>query len=130
MNLILIIVDSLRADHVGVNGNHWIKTPNMDKLANNSVRFTKTYPESLPTIPVRRAIHTGKRCFPFRNWKSFKQWPVPGWIPIPEEDVTLAEILQEKGYTTAFITDVYHMWKEKPGSCMTMLPVCTKIGDG
>jgi arylsulfatase A-like enzyme len=111
MNLILIIVDSLRADHVGINGNTWIKTPNMDKLGSESARFTRAFPESLPTIPVRRAIHTGKRCFPFNNWKPYKQWPVPGWIPIPEADITMAEILQEKGYTTAFITDVYHMFK-------------------
>lgn len=111
MNLILIIIDSLRADHVGINGNPWIKTPNMDKLGKESVRFTKAYPESLPTIPVRRAIHTGTRCFPFRNWKPFKAWPVPGWTPIPEEQITLSEILQGRGYTTSFITDVYHMFK-------------------
>ena len=111
MNVIMIIVDSLRADHVGINGNPWIKTPNMDRLGRESVRFTKAFPEALPTIPVRRSIHTGTRCFPFRNWTPFKAWPVPGWIPIPEDQVTLAEILQGKGYTTAFITDVYHMFK-------------------
>ena len=111
MNLVMIIIDSLRADHVGINGNPWIKTPNMDRLGRESVRFTKAFPETLPTIPVRRSIHTGTRCFPCRNWTPFKAWPVPGWIPIPEDQVTLAEILQGKGYTTAFITDVYHMFK-------------------
>ncbi|MDR7427260.1 MAG: sulfatase [Armatimonadota bacterium] len=36
---------------------------------------------------------------------------VPGWQPIPEEEVTLAEILQHEGYRTALITDVFHMFK-------------------
>lgn len=111
MNLILIIIDSLRADHVGINGNSWIRTPAMDALAEKSVRFTNSYPESLMTIPVRKAIHTGKRTFPFRDWEPYSHWPAPGWTPIPEEDVTLSEILQEKGYTTALVTDVYHTFK-------------------
>jgi len=112
MNLITIVIDNLRADHVGINGNDWIRTPSMDALGRESVRFTRAFSESLPTLPVRRALHTGKRTFPFRNWKPSKSLPVtPGWTPIPEEDITLSEILQEKGYTTAYITDVYHVFK-------------------
>jgi len=112
MNLITIVIDNLRADHVGINGNTWIRTPNLDALGRESVRFTRAFSESLPTIPVRRALHTGKRTFPFRNWVPYKQWPtVPGWTPIPEEQVTLSEILQERGYTTAYITDCYHVFK-------------------
>ena len=52
MNVILIILDSLRADHVGCYGNKWIRTPNLDALAEESVVFTRTFPESLPTIPL------------------------------------------------------------------------------
>jgi len=52
MNVILIILDSLRADHVGCYGNKWIRTPNLDALAEESVVFTRTFPESLPTIPM------------------------------------------------------------------------------
>ena len=111
MNLILIIIDSLRADHVGINGNPWIRTPNLDKLGAESVRFTKAYSESLMTIPARKAIHTGKRTFPFRDWVPYKHWPAPGWTPIPEGDDTISEILQENGYRTAFFTDCYHMFK-------------------
>lgn len=111
MNLILIIIDSLRADHVGINGNAWIHTPHLDRLGGESVRFTKAYPESLPTLPVRKAIHTGKQVFPFKDWIPWKQWPVPGWNPVSETDSTLVELLQEKGYRTGFITDVYHLFK-------------------
>ena len=56
MNVILVIIDSLRRDHLGVYGNDWIKTPNLDALAGESLRFDRSYPESLPTILARRAI--------------------------------------------------------------------------
>lgn len=111
MNLVTIIIDSLRADHVGINGNPWIKTPHMDALGRECVRFTRAFPESLPTVQVRKALHTGKRTFPYRNWTPYKPAPTPGWTPLPESDVTMAEILQGKGYRTALMTDLYHMFR-------------------
>lgn len=113
MNVILVIVDTLRKDHVGVYGNNWIQTPNLDALAKQSLRFTRAYPESIPTIPARRAIHTGLRTFPFRNWAPHKGDPVRlyGWQPIPEEQTTLAEILRSVGYKTLLVTDCYHQFK-------------------
>ncbi len=68
VNVIVVILDTLRKDHLGCYGNNWIQTPNFDAFARESLQFTRAYPESLPTIPVRRAIHTGKRTFPVRNW--------------------------------------------------------------
>jgi arylsulfatase A-like enzyme len=109
LNVILVIIDSLRKDHVGAYGNPWIKTPNLDALAKESLRFTKAYPESLPTICARRAIHTGMRTFPFRDRpRAQRSAPVRGWLPIPEEQPTLAEILRGHGYLTMLITDTYH----------------------
>ncbi len=67
-NVILIMLDSLRRDHVGAYGNDWIETPNIDALASEGVRFMNAYPEALPTIPVRRAMHTGMRTFPCRDY--------------------------------------------------------------
>ena len=64
MDVIVVMLDSLRKDHVGCYGNDWIHTPNIDKLAKESVVFTRAFPEALPTIPVRRAMHTGMRAFP------------------------------------------------------------------
>src|SRR3712207_9056432 len=49
-NVVLVILDSLRKDHLGAYGNDWIKTPNLDALAKESLRFTRPYPESAPTI--------------------------------------------------------------------------------
>jgi len=113
MNVVLIIIDTLRQDHVGCYGNRWIKTPYLDSLAKESVLFTKAYPESLPTLPVRRALHTGCRIFPFIGHKSYKgDIPgAPGWGPISEERNTIAEILHSHGYRTGFITDTYHQFK-------------------
>ena len=113
MNVVLVIVDSLRQDHVGAYGNEWIMTPHLDSFAKEGVLFTRCYPESLPTLPVRRALHTGKQTYPFFGHKDYKGdfQGAPGWGPIPEEQDTMAEILRERGYRTGFITDTYHQFK-------------------
>jgi len=113
MNVILIILDSLRKDHVGCYGNSWIRTPNLDKFAAQSLRFTNAFPECLPTLPVRRAIHTGIRTFADRHYDRKKGDPVAafGWAPIPEDQTTLAEYLLANGYRNAFISDTYHQFK-------------------
>jgi arylsulfatase A-like enzyme len=112
-NVVVVIVDSLRKDHVGAYGNPWIETPNLDSLARESLRFTDAYPESLPTICARRAIHTGIRTWPFRDWHAPKGDDVwrYGWQPIPDGQATLAEILKAQGYQTLFVTDTLHQFK-------------------
>ncbi len=100
MNVILVIIDTLRKDHVGAYGNDWIKTPTLDAIAGESLLFTRAHPEAMPTIPARRAIHTGMRTWPTRP-------PHFGWRPIPSGQRTLAEILSTEGYSTALVTDTY-----------------------
>ncbi|HET7269667.1 MAG TPA: sulfatase [Rubrobacter sp.] len=106
-NVVLIIMDSLRKDHVGAYGNDGIKTPNLDALARESLRFTRAYPESAPTICARRAIHTGRRTWPFRDWQLYRGIDVhlQGWQPIPNDQTTLAEMMRKAGYETMFVTD-------------------------
>src|SRR5918997_1837389 len=113
MNVVVVIIDSLRKDHVGAYGNPWIKTPSLDALSKESLRFTQAYPESLPTICARRAIHTGLRSFPFRNWQRWSEDDVAlwGWQPIPRDQTTLAEILKEDGYQNLFVTDTLHQFR-------------------
>jgi arylsulfatase A-like enzyme len=112
-NVVLVIIDSLRKDHLGAYGNPWIQTPNLDALAKESLRFERAYPESAPTICARRAIHTGLRTWPFRDWKPPKGEDIilQGWQPIPKGQAHLAEILKENGYTTMFETDNMHQYK-------------------
>ena len=113
MNFILVIIDSLRRDHLGVYGNDWIKTPNLDALAGESLRFDRSYPESMPTILARRAIHTGIRTFPFRDWQKWYDEDVNlwGWQPIPRGQVTLAEILLGEGFYNLMVTDTLHQFR-------------------
>jgi len=113
MNCVLIIVDSWRRDHCGCYGNDWIRTPSIDALAAESVLFTRAYPESLPTLPVRRALHTGKRIYPFHGHRGQKGDFVgaPGWGPVDEELDTVAELLHGQGCRTALVTDTYHQFK-------------------
>jgi arylsulfatase A-like enzyme len=113
MNVILTIIDSLRRDHVGAYGNRWIKTPTLDALAKESLLFTRPYPESIPSIPARRGIHTGLRTWPFRDWEKWSEDDVGlwGWQPIPIDQTTLAEILGDEGYTNLFVTDTLHQFR-------------------
>jgi arylsulfatase A-like enzyme len=112
VNAILVILDSLRKDHIGAYGNDEIQTPNLDALAEESIRFTRAYPESLPTLCARRAIHTGMRTWPFRGFYDLpgETFQPAGWQPIPEEQTTLAEILTGAGYSTALYADTQPMF--------------------
>ena len=77
------------------------------------MRFDRAFPESIPTICARRAIHTGIRTWPFRNWipqKGETFFPA-GWQRIPENQTTLSETLGSEGYDTALITDTQHEFK-------------------
>ncbi len=106
-NIVLVVSDTLRLDHLGCYGNPDIRTPNIDRLARESAVFTNAFPESLPTIPVRRALHTGRRAYPFRDYGPVK-WDIvylPGWQPIDDSEDTLAENLAGGGYQTGFVTD-------------------------
>lgn len=104
MNVIVIMEDSFRKDHLGCYGNKWIKTPNIDRFAVDAKVFDYAYAEGLPTIPVRVALFTGRYTLPFR-----------GWQPLEQSDVPIAEILWDKGITSALITDTYHMHKPQMG---------------
>ncbi|HET7271471.1 MAG TPA: sulfatase, partial [Rubrobacter sp.] len=112
MNVILVILDSLRKDHIGVYGNDQIQTPNLDALAGESLRFTQAYPESLPTLCARRAIHTGMRTWPFRDIVKLpgESFQPAGWQPIPEQQITLSETLLNAGYSTTLFSDTQPMF--------------------
>jgi len=106
-NIVIIVSDTFRKDYLGCYGNLEIQTPCLDAFATESVLFENAYPESLPTIPVRRALHTGRRAFPFRNYKPVK-WDIvylPGWQPMSNDEDTVAENLASAGYHTGFVTD-------------------------
>ena len=100
LNIIVIIADTFRADHLGCYDSTRVKTPCLDKLARQSVLFTDVTTEGLPTIPCRRVYHTGKSVLPEAKWQ-----------PLSKEDTTFAQILSKRGFTTGFIVDTYHYFK-------------------
>ena len=114
MNVIVICCDTFRADLVGEGEKlSFVKTPNLDRFASESVVFGRCYAEGLPTIPLRRCVFTGKRSFPWR-FETENEGLQPagaGWHPISHELDTLAEILHDEGYATGLVADVYHMFK-------------------
>lgn len=100
MNVIVIVADSFRKDHLGCYGNRWIQTPNLDAFARRSCLIDGAYADSLNTGPCRTSMMLGRVNFPFRPWQPFER-----------EDLSVAEWLWDKGFTSAFITDVYHLHK-------------------
>lgn len=99
MNIIVVSTDSLRVDHLGAYGSA-VYTPNFDRLARDSALFRHAYSENLPTVPTRTVWWTGRYQSPFR-----------GWQPLESTDYVLAEILWDRGYTSALVTDTYHLHK-------------------
>ncbi|MCJ7501960.1 MAG: sulfatase-like hydrolase/transferase, partial [Acidobacteriia bacterium] len=58
-NVIIITIDTLRADHLGCYGYRQIQTPNIDALARSAVRFTHAYTPVPITLPAHTALFTG-----------------------------------------------------------------------
>ncbi len=105
-NVLVLVIDSLRHDHVGCYGLKPVQTPNIDALARESVRFTRAFPEAMPTVPARRSLMLGKRIYPWRNWKPEAGLPAtPGWNGLTDRDVTWLATLRKAGYWTSYVTD-------------------------
>jgi len=105
-NVVVIVIDNLRADHVGAYGSKRVKTPSLDALARESLRFTRSRPEAFPTVAARRAILTGRRSFPFRDWKLDPDLPAgPSWSALPRRHPTFLDLLGRAGYATAYVSD-------------------------
>ena len=111
-NVVLIFTDSTRADFIGHYNKHFgtvnrlADTPNLDALGRDSLAFEMAVPEAMPTGPARRALLTGVRSFPFRNYVPTDGLPVgPGWISIQDNQPIVTEVLGEAGVETAYSTD-------------------------
>ena len=102
-NLLLITVDTLRADHVGCYGYRQIKTPTLDALAAQGVIFTKAITPAPLTLPAHSSIMTGQ--YPIQHGVRNN-----GNFVLGKGAHTLAEIMRENGYRTgacvgAFVLD-------------------------
>jgi arylsulfatase A-like enzyme len=105
-NAVLIVIDSLRADHLRCYGARGMRTPNLDALARGGVRFTRVFPEAMPTMPARRSLLSGRRAYPFRGWQPWAGMAKrPGWQPIQPSAETLITAFRRAGWWTAYVTD-------------------------
>ncbi len=98
MNVVMIMNDTLRYDHVGANGNDWIQTPNLDRFAVESAVFDRHYLASFPTVPNRHELMKGRVGAPFQKWG-----------PLEWDALTLPEVLRDNGYVTMLINDTPHL---------------------
>ncbi len=89
-NIVLIMADDLGYECLGANGSTHYQTPNLDKMAQDGMRFTHAYSQPLCT-PTRNQIMTGK--YNFRNYTAF------GYLNPKEK--TFAHALKDAGYRTA-----------------------------
>jgi len=113
MNVIVICMDTLRADIVEHTWQDRVDIPNLDALRASSVVFTSAWAEGEPTIPTRRSFFTGMRSYPWR-YHIDDRGSSPnlfGWHAIPTEQTTLAEYAAAQGVCTGLIADTWHLFK-------------------
>jgi arylsulfatase A-like enzyme len=107
LNVVVVVMDSLRVDHVY--GSR-AQTPAFNRFTQEALRFSRAFPEGMPTIPARRAIMSGRRTYPFRGWHPYRDLPPqPGWEPVDANGKMWSEVLRDQGWTTGYITDNPHM---------------------
>ncbi|MFW6104169.1 MAG: sulfatase family protein [Bacteroidota bacterium] len=98
-NIILFYVDDLGYGDVGCYGAKGVETPNIDRLADNGIKFTNAYCSAATSTPSRYAMLTGS--YAFRSGASV----LPGDAPmlIDTDQKTLPSMLKEAGYTTGIV---------------------------
>ncbi len=104
MKAIMVMYDSLNRHMLSPYGCDWVRTPNFQRLAQRAVTFDRSFVGSMPCMPARRELHTGRYNFLHRSWG-----------PIEPYDDSMPELLKQKGVHTHLISDHYHYWEE--GGC-------------
>jgi arylsulfatase A len=99
-NVIIFFTDDQGYEDVGCFGSPLIKTPNLDQMANDGMRFTDFYSASAVCSPSRAALLTG--CYPPRVGVPVVLWPASE-TGLSNTEVTIADMLKQKGYATQCI---------------------------
>src|SRR3954463_14915938 len=100
-NVVFILADDLGWGDLGCYGQTKIRTPNIDRLAADGMRFTQAYAGNAVCAPSRCCLMTGKHpghahVRDNRQWKPDQQWS--GQVPLPEGTVTLPRLFQRNQY--------------------------------
>lgn len=100
MRTIFVLFDSLNRLALGAYGGEAIATPNFDRFAKRSVTFDTHYVGSLPCMPARRDMHTGRLNFMHRPWG-----------PLEPFDNSYAKLLSENGIYSHIVSDHLHYFE-------------------
>lgn len=98
MNIILVMSDTFRYDNLSCYGPTQVKTPSLDRFAQEAFVFDNAYLGSFPTIPNRLDVMSGRFSFIDREWS-----------PLTNESVTLQQVLGVSGVITYMIVDNPHL---------------------
>lgn len=101
MKAIMVMFDSLNRRFLPPYGCQDIQAPNFSRLANHAVTFDRCYIGSMPCMPARRELHTGRYNFLHRSWG-----------PLEPFDDSMPEILKKHGIYTHLTSDHQHYWED------------------
>ncbi len=118
-NILFIMADQLRWDHLSCYGHPHLHTPNIDRLAERGVRFDRAYVQSPVCGPSRASFYTGRTVFSHGStWNR---------VPLPIGELTLGDYLRPLGMTTAVVGKT-HMVPDTEGMARLGLNHETEIG--
>ncbi|MEU6351361.1 sulfatase [Streptomyces sp. NPDC047072] len=101
MKAIMVMFDSLNRHMLPPYGGDWTHAPNFARLAERTAVFDSAYAGSLPCMPARREIHTGRHNFLHRSWG-----------PLEPFDDSMPELLKQHGVHTHLASDHPHYWED------------------
>lgn len=101
MKAVMVMFDSLNRRMLSSYGCDWTITPNFARLAQKTVTFDNSYVCSMPCMPARRELHTGRYNFLHRSWG-----------PLEPFDDSMPAILRKAKVYTHLVSDHYHYWEE------------------
>ena len=101
MRAIMVMYDSLNRHMLAPYGCDWTQTPQFTRLAEHAVTFDNCWVGSMPCMPARRELHTGRYNFLHRSWG-----------PLEPFDDSMPEQLKNAGIHTHLISDHYHYWED------------------
>ena len=101
MKAIMVMFDSLNRHLLQSYGCDWTRTPNFVRLAERTMQFENAYVGSMPCMPARRELHTGRPNFLHRSWG-----------PLEPFDDSMPELLKKAGICTHLVSDHQHYWED------------------
>lgn len=101
MKAIFLLFDSLNRRMLPTYGCDWTRTPNFRRLENQTIVFDNCFAGSMPCMPARRELHTGRYNFLHRVWG-----------PLEPFDDSMPQLLKENGVYSHLVTDHYHYFED------------------